>query len=399
MVDNQVITLKIRVLDAQGQFRGGTVDLEFKHRTLSTQQRGLDASREIAISGLRRAPTGDYQVTVTPTDVFKPQSQFVNIPASGFATMTVTIERAHIPGPQPDPAFVVKGTVHTAAGPPFTNGLVRAIHQNASGQVLLGEGRTDTQGNYVIKYSSEIVTGAINLRVQAFNGDGNLLAQSDPIAPAKREEVVNLTLPPPEPQVALYRVEGHIFFDHGMPAADLSVRLYNRGLGCIESLLGESKTNGQGFYIISYNSGSAMINIEVRVVDARGKEISLSATKFNAGQKEVLNLVVPASVQPLAPEYQRLTADLNKQLGGQGKLSDVRENSKCKDLTLLHQCTGWDARLIALAATAGKLSDSTGIPHDALYALLRTGLPGDPQQLALLSSKVVKKALGKAREA
>src|SRR4030095_7556989 len=102
MPDNQDITLKILVHDAQGKFRGGTVDVEFKHRTLSDHgtQRGLDASREINIAGLRRAPTGDYQITVTPTDVFKPKAQFVNIPASGFATMTVTIERPS--GPKPD---------------------------------------------------------------------------------------------------------------------------------------------------------------------------------------------------------------------------------------------------------------------------------------------------------
>jgi len=55
MPDNQDITLKIRVLDAQGQFRGGAVDVEFKHRTLSDlgTQRALDASREINIAGLR----------------------------------------------------------------------------------------------------------------------------------------------------------------------------------------------------------------------------------------------------------------------------------------------------------------------------------------------------------
>src|SRR4051812_39181116 len=123
MPNNQDITLKILVHDAQGQFRGGTVDVEFKHRTLSDHgtQRGLDASREINIAGLRRAPTGDYQITVTPTDVFEPKSQFVNIPASGFATMKVIIDRVRIPDSRPDPTFVVNGTVRTSTGVPFTN--------------------------------------------------------------------------------------------------------------------------------------------------------------------------------------------------------------------------------------------------------------------------------------
>src|SRR5881394_2635020 len=174
MADTQDITLKIFVLDAPGHFRGGTVDVEFKHRTLSEHgtQRGLDASREINLAGLRRAPTGDYQITVIPTDVFKPQSQFVNIPASGFATMTVTIERTGPPEPSPDSNFTVKGTVRTVAGAPHINGQVRAIHQQAAGDVVvLGKGVTDVLGNYLIKYSSEQVKGAINLRVQVLEGN------------------------------------------------------------------------------------------------------------------------------------------------------------------------------------------------------------------------------------
>ena len=103
MADTQDITLKIRVLDPKGNFRGGTVDVEYKHRTLSHRgkHRGLDASGEINLAGLRRTPQGEYQITVTPTDVFKPQSQFITIPPSGFATMTVTFERGGTPEPPP----------------------------------------------------------------------------------------------------------------------------------------------------------------------------------------------------------------------------------------------------------------------------------------------------------
>jgi len=89
MPDNPDIALKIRVVDAEGKLLAGAVDIEFQHRTLTDHavQRGLDASREIDISGLRRALAGDYQVTVTPTYDFKPESQFVNLSASGFATL------------------------------------------------------------------------------------------------------------------------------------------------------------------------------------------------------------------------------------------------------------------------------------------------------------------------
>lgn len=178
-------------------------------------------------------------------------------------------------------------------------------------------------------------------------------------------------------KTAQHRVEGRIFFDHGLPAGGVSVRLYNRGFGGADMRLGEIMTDAQGGYVLPYGPGGKAANIEVRVVDAKGKEIPLSATKFNADKHEVLNLVAPASIQPLAPEYQRLSGDLVRQLGDLNKLAEARENTERPDLTLLHQATGWDARLIALTATAVKASADTGIPQDALYALFRAGLPTD----------------------
>jgi hypothetical protein len=69
------------------------VDIECKHQTLSDrrQLRKVDASQTIAIRGLMRAPQGLYEVTVTPTAVFKPVSQFVNVPPSGFTTIEFKI--------------------------------------------------------------------------------------------------------------------------------------------------------------------------------------------------------------------------------------------------------------------------------------------------------------------
>jgi hypothetical protein len=194
-----------------------------------------------------------------------------------------------------------------------------------------------------------------------------------------------------------YRVEGRIVFDHGLPAVGVNVRLYNRGFGGAETRLGEVRTDVQGFYAIPYNPGGQPANIEIRVLNPEGNEVSLSNAKFNVGKQEILNLVAPANIQPLTAEYQRLTADLGKQTGG-ARLGDARENDDRQDLTLLRRTTDWDARLIALAATANKLSADTGIPQDALYALYRAGLPLDKQRLAHVSSVAVGKALGKAKE-
>src|SRR5215468_9036251 len=89
------ITLRIRILNPQRQPRGGTVDIEFKPQDggQTMNVRGVDASKDIDVSELRRTPRGLYQVTVIPKDVFKPTSQFVTIPASGFNMVEFVIDK------------------------------------------------------------------------------------------------------------------------------------------------------------------------------------------------------------------------------------------------------------------------------------------------------------------
>ncbi|OUL29491.1 hypothetical protein BV378_05965 [Nostoc sp. RF31YmG] len=202
-----------------------------------------------------------------------------------------------------------------------------------------------------------------------------------------------------ELDVPTHRVEGRIILEHGLPADAVAVRLYNRGFGGTATLLKEAPTDSQGFYALDYTSNGKAANLEVRVVDAQGQEVSLSEPRLNADKNEVLNLVAPTTVKPLAPEYQRLTNDLGQHLDGLSQLANAEENSDRQDLTLLHQATTWDARLIALAASAVKLSHDTEIPQNALYALFRVGLPTDKDQLAQLDVETVDTAIAKAQEA
>jgi hypothetical protein len=84
----------IWVLDPRGQALNGTVNLEFQPQTTgqTLTLKGQDASKEIDVGGLQRAPNGFYKLNVIPTDVFKPVSQFVTIPATGFATVNIVID-------------------------------------------------------------------------------------------------------------------------------------------------------------------------------------------------------------------------------------------------------------------------------------------------------------------
>jgi hypothetical protein len=69
MKDNQEVGLKIRVVDRHGKFLQGTANIEINHRKLDERvtHRGRDLASEIAITGLKGFPVGDYKVTVAPS--------------------------------------------------------------------------------------------------------------------------------------------------------------------------------------------------------------------------------------------------------------------------------------------------------------------------------------------
>lgn len=197
-----------------------------------------------------------------------------------------------------------------------------------------------------------------------------------------------------------YMIQGNLVFDNGLPAAAVTVRLYNVGFAGQDLKLGESQSDAQGKYTISYSLAQGSLpNLQVRVLDAGSKEVTISTTKFNAQQSETLNLVVPASIQPLSSEFQRLAADMEKRIGSIARLGQAQEGGARQDLTLLNQSTNWDARLVALAALAAQQTSSTGLGQDALYALYRIGLPTDSSLLAMVPSSTIQKALMKAAQA
>ncbi|MGC2744308.1 MAG: Tc toxin subunit A, partial [Candidatus Angelobacter sp.] len=296
---NAEISIRIRVLNPQRQPLGGTVELEFKPEVSgrAVTIKAADASKDIDVSDLQRTPQGVYQVIVTPSDVFKPTSQLVTIPATGFNTVEFVIDKA---------------------------------------------------------------------------------TTTDPTGETK------------------HTVQGVLSFDNGLSAAGITTRIYNIVFGGKDVKVGETKSDAQGNYSAAYTAQGPSPSIQVRVVDSSNKEVTISTTQFNAPASLTLNLVVPSSIQPLAPEFQRLSDDMQKSIGIIAALGQAQETADRQDLTLLNQSTNWDARVIALAATAARQTTTTGLGQDVLYALFRVGLPTDPSQLAMVPSNTVQKALSKA---
>jgi peptidoglycan hydrolase-like protein with peptidoglycan-binding domain len=198
------------------------------------------------------------------------------------------------------------------------------------------------------------------------------------------------------------RLEGRIFLDNGLPASKIRLRIVNKGFGEDAAVLGEGdiETDERGFYALPYNMNGAAANIEVHAFDADGKSVRLSKPKVNADRNEVINLVAPSTVTSQTNEFKLMTDDLSTVIGADlSKLALARESEDRRDVSLLHQSTDWDARLIATAATAAKVSAATGIAHDALYGAFRAGLPDDTEALAMVSTDAFAAALTRAQTA
>jgi hypothetical protein len=196
-----------------------------------------------------------------------------------------------------------------------------------------------------------------------------------------------------------YKVNGYIFFEYGLPATGVTLRLYNRGFGNALTKLAEMAADINGYYSFAYDVHPGMINLDLHALSEHGKEISLCEPKHRMEKNEVLNLVAPTSLFPVSAEFDRFAADVAKALGSFDKLAGAHEDNEHHDLTFVCNITGWDARLVALGATASQLAGESGMPPGALYALFRAGLPLDKHQLARTHIDEVEAAFKVARDA
>jgi hypothetical protein len=190
-------------------------------------------------------------------------------------------------------------------------------------------------------------------------------------------------------------ISGAAYLEHGCPAAGVRIRAYQREFGGAATLVGQADTGPDGRYTLTFQPVAQPVNLDLRTAAPGGGEIPLTDTVLGVRPGDVLNLVVPAAVAPADSEYHRLLTDVTAHLGGQ-PLGGARQTADQPDLTLLQQNTGWDARLVALAATAEHLDAATGVAAPAAYALLRAGLPASPDGLAGVSPAAVTRALHEA---
>ncbi|MES2936801.1 MAG: neuraminidase-like domain-containing protein [Pseudomonadota bacterium] len=342
-------------------------------------------------------------------EVDAPTAEALNRLLDGWGLLGRTVADTPTPAPTPTPTATatavatdwwraVSGTVMRDDGLPQPGMAVRALHQAGRGPVRLGDDTSDAQGRYTIRYQALPGVESIDLSVTAIGADGDVLAASPVLRGAAMVEAVDLTVPVDGSGVLRHALHGTVMLEQGLPAAQLALRLYRQDFGGEQVLLAQTSTLASGRFAFALE-GAPPAGLQVRAVQPGGREVDLTKPLHHLPPAP-LRLTAPGDFQPLKSEYDRLHGTLSRQLGDIAKLADAREDAKRQDLTVLNRATGWDARLIGLAAMSQQLAADrdVGLPAQALYGLLRAGLPSDKLLLAQVDPAAVGLALRKMRD-
>ena len=391
MPDTPDIALKIRVVGAEGKLLAGAVDIEFQHRTLTDHgvQRGLDASREIDISGLRRAPAGNYQVTVTPADGFKPKSQFVNLPAKGFATMEFVFRKEgdHVASSQPcaPDTFVWKRPLTLGSTGAEVRFLQCALRQLAY-EIPIDERSDETFGP------------GTQRALERFQGESGLRVNGQFDETTARELLARWnTLPP----VSAYVVHGTVRRADGSRAGDTLVRAFDKRLRS-DTMLGYTRTDTCGHYQISYQpirfdcDRPTRVDLVVRAVVADAgcsaeSVLAESPVWFQAPTEALVDLMEGGATWPGPSEFERIRDDLGVLLRGVD-LKDLTD----AEVELLAAQSERNADQVTFFVRAAQFADqysTVGVPAEAFYAFFRAGETTDVRRLVLVDAVRLFRAL------
>jgi hypothetical protein len=205
--------------------------------------------------------------------------------------------------------------------------------------------------------------------------------------------------------LAEHAVTGTVTDDVGGPVQGVAVRALDRDLRSAE-VLGETTTDVDGRYEIRYPAAAAASaeigGADLQVVvpdpaDPAGEPIVHSPVRFNAGNRETIDLRLPPGHRGKA-ETERYLARLEPVLAGV-PLAELREDDTFQDLSFLAAETSIPQQRIqwlAEAAVANRRQDV--VPLEVYYAWFRTGLPTTGDEVLALPPRdlmqAVKRAVG-----
>jgi hypothetical protein len=298
-----------------------------------------------------------------------------------------------------DQLRVAGGQVHRGDGVPYAGGLIRAFHKDERSMLRLGEDTTDAAGRYTIRYMGLPGADATHLQVVVYARDAiKPLYETDVIRNAGALEIVDAVVPVEE--TAEYQVSGAVSSRIRAGVGGLQVIIVDKTAGD-DVPLAKADTGEGGGYLAVFAAtelrrrGKERPDLQA-IVYARGKAIARSSVRYNAANRETLNVQLDEKASfSLSSEHDTLKNALAAHIGG--KLRDLKESEERQDITYLANKTGWDARAVALASLADRFAaeseanvgSESGIEPAFFYALFRAGLPANEEALYRTDTSVV----------
>ncbi|MGE3287479.1 MAG: neuraminidase-like domain-containing protein [Pseudonocardia sp.] len=297
---------------------------------------------------------------------------------------------------------VIVGRLISAATRQPVEGFRVEAWPTTGGADVLGSDVTDGEGAFAVEIDDRgvralLVQGA-DVEFRVFSPDGAVIRTPElpRWSPREPERHLLLAVPTGEVPATIRRVTGLVADLAGVARAGLRVEAWDRDLGG-SMRLAVGLTDRTGRYDLTYDiavvPGKAAADLEIRVVDPRGerREVARAATVFDAPEAATVDVAVDATALAPVPELDRLLAAAEPVLAGRevGSLDP-------DGVLYLAERAGWDARTVAMAVQAERLREASGIPVEHGYALMRAGLPTDPDALAQVSDGVVERTLAGA---
>lgn len=298
--------------------------------------------------------------------------------------------------------YGLSGSINNVSDQPLSRVTVVAYRKEADGtEHAIGTAKTDKNGKYYIPFvhgqdeGTEENLAAPDVFIRVFSG--NEVVQESPLKKGiKTKASINMEIDDSRyPGLRNIRtIKGRLFLENKLEAANVKLSLFRTGFGG-ESLITTATTDANGIYQFEFASDDVKLAYTIYATRADGTTEKLMDVKYSTQLHEDVNLLASNKVLASASEYKRLLSDLSPELNGKA-LSEASEKGEKQDISYLYEQTGWDSRLITMAAMADKASKDTGMAPELLYALFRTGLPSQPDQLARISQSSVKQAIAKS---
>lgn len=163
------------------------------------------------------------------------------------------------------------------------------------------------------------------------------------------------------------------------PLANLIVQAYDRDMRS-EELLGESITDREGKYEIAWSHsqlsgrGKKEADIVMKVFTREKKtllyESDMDAVRFNASEREEINITITAEIKPEVVEYDYILKEI-RFLANKVAITDLQENEQHRDITFLSKEAEIPAEKIEHLVVAHRLGAESKIDAAFFYALLR----------------------------